>query len=299
MKKIKVLIQDLSIAVILLSIVVVGSFGYGGYLLYTLNQENDLLRADIAELEHILANTEDALVESQDESDRLAEALTNEQGRLDSIKGTIAEVTDTVSDLEKLKELDTELLQKYSKVFFLNEHYVPEKITTIDEGKYLYFESEAEEIDTRIWPFLKKLLDNARNDNIDLFILSGFRSFGTQAALKSGYVFTYGAGTANQFSADQGYSEHQLGTTVDFMTTGISGTLSGFENTDAYEWLLDNAHKYGFTLSYPEGNTYYQFEPWHWRFVGEDLAKDLYNDEIHFYDMPQRAIDEYLLEIFD
>jgi len=62
---------------------------------------------------------------------------------------------------------------------------------------------------------------------------------------------------------------------------------------------LANAHKYGFTLSYPEGNQYYVFEPWHWRFVGEDLARDLKRDERHFYDLDQRAIDGYLLEIFD
>jgi D-alanyl-D-alanine carboxypeptidase len=86
--------------------------------------------------------------------------------------------------------------------------------------------------------------------------------------LKSQYRVTYGAGTANSFSADQGYSEHQLGTTVDFTTPKVGGTLTGFDKTDSYKWLQNNAYKYGFILSYPSSNGYYIFEPWHWRFVG-------------------------------
>ena len=63
--------------------------------------------------------------------------------------------------------------------------------------------------------------------------------------------------------------------------------------------MVRNAYKYGFTLSYPEENGYYIFEPWHWRFVGTDLADDLRRDNAHFYDWEQRKIDEYLISIFD
>ncbi len=108
----------------------------------------------------------------------------------------------------------------------------------------------------------------------------------------------YGAG-ANTFSADQGYSEHQLGTTVDFSSDEIGGGLTDFQNTKAFAWLEENAHRYGFTLSYPEANEYYIYEPWHWRFVGQELADDLYDDGKHFYDYDQRTIDEYLISIFD
>src|SRR5690606_38397067 len=98
----------------------------------------------------------------------------------------------------------------------------------------------------------------------------------------------------------QGYSEHQLGTTIDFTTEGLGGGLvTSFENTPAFAWLADNAHKFGFTLSYPKGNAYYMYEPWHWRFVGEDLAEDLHEDDAYFYDWDQRKIDTYLIKIFD
>jgi D-alanyl-D-alanine carboxypeptidase len=148
-------------------------------------------------------------------------------------------------------------------------------------------------------PYLTDLIDDANKNNLELQVLSGYRSFSTQSSLKATYSFIYGAGTANRFSADQGYSEHQLGTTVDFTTKKTLGSLEGFENTEEYKWLLENAHRYGFVISYPAGNAYYKFEPWHWRFVGTDLASRLYNDKVYFYDMDQRDIDTYLAFIFD
>ena len=86
---------------------------------------------------------------------------------------------------------------------------------------------------------------------------------------------------------------------MDLITTGIGGTLAGFDDTETYNWLLQNAHKFGFTLSYPKNNGYYIYEPWHWRFVGVQLATDLKNQNKNFYDMNQRDIDEYLVNIFD
>ena len=144
----------------------------------------------------------------------------------------------------------------------------------------------------------KPLLEEAKEDEVDLKVVSAFRSFDTQAQLKSSYRVTYGSG-ANAFSADQGYSEHQLGTTVDFTTESVGSTFSGFDRTPAYTWLLENAYRYGFILSYPPDNSYYQYEPWHWRFVGKKLARDLHRENMNFYDLDQREIDEYLGEIFE
>lgn len=148
-------------------------------------------------------------------------------------------------------------------------------------------------------PFLQAMLTAASSSNATMYVASAYRSFGTQAALKSEYVMTYGEG-ANTFSADQGYSEHQLGTTVDLITTGMGGELTtDFAKTDAFKWLQANAYKYGFEMSYPEGNSYYQYEPWHWRFVGVKLTNYLHKNSMNFYDMDQRAIDAYLPDLFD
>ncbi len=143
------------------------------------------------------------------------------------------------------------------------------------------------------------MLDDAASTTT-IQIASAYRSFDTQESLKTSYKVIYGAGSANQFSADQGYSEHQLGTAVDLITPSMKGSLTtAFDKTPASLWLNDNAYKYGFILSYPKGNTYYQYEPWHWRFVGVQLATRLHNENKHFYDLDQRDINTYLVNIFD
>lgn len=279
-----------------------------GVLLYLKNAEYTALQneyhsltattsARIASLESQLGNTRVELSQATSTNEQLARTLQEEQGRNEEFAAQINEISDTVGILDKLSKTDEELLQKYSKVSFLNEHYIPSDLSEIDD-EWKYTESKKLQLHSKVIPYLEDMLEDALDDGVKLWVVSAYRSFGEQQQLKGAYTVTYGSG-ANAFSADQGFSEHQLGTTLDFTTEGIGGGLSGFGNTEAYEWLLDNAHKYGFTLSYDEENGYYIFEPWHWRFVGEDLAKDLHKAKAHFYDWDQRKIDEYLISIFD
>lgn len=253
--------------------------------------------ARITELETVLTETQTVLQESIDENDGLSKDLRREKNKNDAFEEQIEKIGSTVGTLDKLAKTDPELLQKYSKVFFLNEHYMPAKLVEINKS-YLYNESIPKFIHAEIAPFLKDMFDDALTDGVKLWVVSAFRSFDEQEDLKGNYSVTYGSG-ANTFSADQGYSEHQLGTTLDLTTEGLTGGLAGFDTTPAYTWLVTNAYKYGFTLSYPKENAYYIFEPWHWRFVGTDLAKDLHADKKFFYDLDQRKIDEYLISLFD
>ncbi|MEK7552168.1 MAG: M15 family metallopeptidase [Patescibacteria group bacterium] len=241
---------------------------------------------------------EATLTETTIEKTALAEQLDAEQRKNADFEEQISEIEGTIGDLEKLSKTDPELLNKYSKVYFLNENYIPSGIVQIPSA-YTQNDSKDYWLHKQIWPFLEKMIKAAKADRIDLEIISGYRSFDEQVEVKSGHVVVYGAGTANQFSAEQGYSEHQLGTTVDLTTKELGINYEQIETTKAYEWLQKNAYKYGFILSYPEGNTYYQFEPWHWRFVGIKLAKDLNDDGKYFYDLSQREIDAYLINFFD
>ena len=247
-------------------------------------------------LERELAAARLQFTMSETERERLEANLAREEERNDAFAAQISAIGGTVDTLDRLAQLDEELLQKYSRVYFLNENYVPRQLRRIDNA-HLFEQRGLEYILREVEPFLDDLMDDARDDDIDLSIVSAYRSFDEQAALKGEYLVQYGSG-ANAFSADQGYSEHQLGTAVDFTTTALNGGLTGFENTDAYAWLTDNAHKYGFTLSYPQGNEFYIFEPWHWRFVGVELATYLHRYGLHFYDLPQREINDYLIDIF-
>lgn len=229
---------------------------------------------------------------------RQSEGLTLVETKVGAYREEASTVLNTVSTLQKLSQTDPQLLAKYSKVFFLNENYAPARLTAIPDD-YKYSNTKAVSIQSDVWTHLKMLIDDARRSNINLFVSSGYRSFAEQKNLKSDYRVVYGAGTANQFSADQGYSEHQLGTALDFITSGIGGDLDSFEGTPAQLWLMANAYRYGFILSYPKSNTYYQYEPWHWRYVGIKLAKDLHDSSKNFYDLDQREIDRYLVNIFE
>lgn len=255
-----------------------------------LTTERDLASSTIAELSSRLSLTADELDDIQDD-------YRDEKNKNDEFENQIKKISGTVGVLDKLSKTDKELLQKYSKVYFLNEHYIPEKIVPI-EKKYLYNENASKSIHGKVEPYLNDMIDAALKDGIKIWVVSSYRSFNEQASLKGAYTKTYGSG-ANTFSADQGYSEHQLGTTLDFTTEGLNGSINGFDGTPAYTWMQKNAHKYGFTLSYPKGNAFYVYEPWHWRFVGKDLASDLKKDDAYFYDWDQRKIDEYLISIFD
>ena len=227
----------------------------------------------------------------------LEDALTQERAKTGSFERQIKDISGTVGTLAKLAETDPELLAKYSKVYFLNENYAPSILALIPK-EHLSDPDRTLEIHGKVAPYLEELIEEAKEDGVELRIVSAYRSFGTQAALKNGYAVTYGAG-ANRFSADQGYSEHQLGTTVDFTTSALGSAFTGFGKTEAHAWLKENAHRYGFVLSYPEGNTYYVSEPWHWRYVGTELARRLHKEEKYFYDLDQREINTYLASLFD
>ncbi len=290
--------KNLFLGVVAFAILIV-AFGVYKYYSVNLNLKNAESRIASITAEFQAKNTEleGLLAQVNHDNQNLTDALDAEREKVDGFQNDIKKITKTVGTLEKLSQIDPELLKKYSKVYFLNEHYTPPDLTYVSK-KFLESQSKLEKVHEKVWPYLKNLLEDAQDDDIDLKVTSAYRSFEEQTSLKGGYKVVYGAGSANQFSADQGYSEHQLGTTVD-LTASSTTAFVNFENTEAYKWLLNNAYKYGFVLSYPKGNIYYQFEPWHWRFVGVQLANDLHDDDKFFYDMDQRDIDKYLVEIFD
>ncbi len=273
-----------------------GGFGWYRYDLAAGAAEAARAEAEAARAE--AASTTVALELARTETAQLAEQLAAEKEKSDDLAQEKRKAERKADELEDLAKLDPELLAKYSKVFFLNENYTPPKVLDVP-AEYRSPEDKELTVHKQVLPFLKKMIEAAEDDGVTIDVASAYRSFGEQADLKGSYSVTYGTTAASKFSADQGYSEHQLGTTVDLTTPAIGGGLTGFDKTEAFAWLEENAYKFGFTLSYPAGNAYYIYEPWHWRFVGEDLARHLHKKGIHFYDMDQRDIDSYLGEIFD
>lgn len=286
---------------IVAALLLAGAFAFGGYRYSLALKEIAAGKAELAQVQETAANTQ-ALLEAEiaqktDKNTELEGLLRTEQKKNGYFEEQLSDLSGTVGTLEKLAKTDPELLAKYSKVYFLNENYAPPALSKIPD-EYAFQEGRTYELHAEVEPHLRDLLDEATEDGLSLKVASAYRSFSTQSSLKSGYQVRYGSG-ANAFSADQGYSEHQLGTTVDLTTMEVGGMFVGFDETEEFEWLKDNAWRYGFILSYPKGNGYYQYEPWHWRFVGRDLAERLHEDDGVFYDLDQRTIDTYLAGLFD
>ena len=114
----------------------------------------------------------------------------------------------------------------------------------------------------------------AEADGVALKIISAFRSVDRQAEIvreKIAHGLTLGAIFAA--SAPPGYSEHHTGRAVDVGTPGARALEEDFEETPAFRWLVANAGRFGFVLSFPRDNPHgYVYEPWHWRYTPDDLA---------------------------
>ena len=120
-----------------------------------------------------------------------------------------------------------------------------------------------------------QMKSDSYSEEINIYVVSGFRSYNTQNTLYNNYVNRDGRDEADTYSARPGHSEHQTGLAADFNMVD-----DDFEYTAEGKWLNDNAYKYGFILRYPKGKTGetgYIYESWHYRYVGVDLASKLYN----------------------
>lgn len=116
----------------------------------------------------------------------------------------------------------------------------------------------------------------ANADGIDFFFRSGYRSFANQVAIYNQYLRTDPGGKASvdRYSAPPGASEHQTGLAVDI--DNGNGLSNEFDQTPAGIWLHENAYKFGFIIRFPKGKehiTGYQYEPWHFRYVGVEIAQ--------------------------
>lgn len=127
---------------------------------------------------------------------------------------------------------------------------------------------------------LMKMIDAAKKEGIDLLVISGYRTESTQAGLYNNSVKRNGEEHALIYSAKPGYSEHQLGLAVD-----LNDTEERFDQTKEYKWLKANSYKYGFIERYPKGKEFitgYGYEPWHYRYLGVDLATKVFTENVTY-----------------
>lgn len=147
--------------------------------------------------------------------------------------------------------------------------------------------SNGQMVDSRIYPYLQEMFDAARTEGVYPVVREGYRTAEEQQEIlddkiqnyiNQGYSQVKAERTAKEWVALPGTSEHQLGIAVD-----INADKSKCSNEDVYGWLAENAYKYGFVLRYPPGKqkiTGTSYEPWHYRYVGKEVAREIYEREI-------------------
>ena len=167
--------------------------------------------------------------------------------------------------------------KNWSLILVNRDHPLPDNYTidtvTLSNGQI---------VDERIYPYLQKMFDDMRSEGIYPEVVSGWRTYEKQQQLMDekiqeyaaeGYSYEEAVAKAEKWVAIPGTSEHQLGLAVDINADGINSY-----GDEVYGWLLENAWKYGFVKRYPEDKTEITGiinEPWHYRYVGYDAAKEM------------------------
>lgn len=161
----------------------------------------------------------------------------------------------------------------------LASNYIPKNMT-VPKVKFSFNEYDDKKLmRADAATALEGLFAEAKSSGIDIYAVSGYRSFARQSEIFTSSANKYGQAQANKSSARAGQSEHQTGLAMDLTSASVNYVLSQeFGNTKEGVWLKANASKHGFIIRYQQGKesiTGYQYEPWHIRYVGKKAAQDI------------------------
>ena len=168
-----------------------------------------------------------------------------------------------------------------NRTYNLPDTYVPGDLVKLTDVPTVLSNPEVNQMRSVAYEALKQLFTAAKDEaSYDLYARSGYRSYNTQVSLYSSYVTNHGQAAADTFSAKPGQSEHQTGLVMDITCEAMNFQLDDtFGDTDEGKWVSENAHRFGFIVRYPKGKediTGYMYEPWHLRYLGVELAIDVY-----------------------
>ncbi len=172
-----------------------------------------------------------------------------------------------------------------NKYYYLGEDYVPNNLEEINKE---YARSGMKLVKEAKDAF-ESLSAKAKEDDLQIIAMSSYRSYQYQDNLYNRYVQNDGVENADTYSARPGFSEHQTGLAIDIYNGKENYT--NFENTEEFKWMQENAYKYGFILRFPKDKTKetgYQYESWHYRYVGVEISKIINQKKI--------CLEEYYVE---
>ena len=183
----------------------------------------------------------------------------------------------------KLNSIDV-LVNKYH---YLPSDFVPDNLVVTDK----YSKGNIKLVDEAYNAF-KRMATDAEKENLKLRIISAYRSYDYQKNLYNNYLKNDTQENVDNYSARPGFSEHQTGLAIDIDNEVIS--YDKFHLTQEFGWMKSNCYKYGFILRYDinkENITGYQYEPWHYRYVGLKISEYIHRNNITF--------EEYYHEFLD
>lgn len=202
----------------------------------------------------------------------------------------------TLPDLPDCKEIATEYtpeINEWSMVLVNPWNKLPDDfsvmLTELDNGNA---------VDSRIYNDLQEMLNDARSEGLEPLICSSYRSYELQDRLFRNKVDFYLSEGYDSYNAEReaakwvafpGTSEHQTGLAVDIVSIHYQLLDENQEDTPEQKWLMENSYKYGFILRYPTDKSHItgiNYEPWHYRYVGKEVAKEIYEQGL--------CLEEYL-----
>jgi len=198
----------------------------------------------------------------------------------------IVAIVNTNNDYEFYDhDIDTDISKDHlllvNKFYHLNSDYEPTDLVTVN-NKYYYGSNH--KIRSEVYEAFKNMWNAAYEENIYLIINSSYRDYKSQTEVYDDYKNSNGTTYADSIAARPGYSEHQTGLSLDIFSKEHTNT-SNFKDSSAHIWLNNNAYKYGFIERYEEGKeaiTGFAAESWHWRYVGDEVATYIHNNNITF-----------------
>ncbi len=177
--------------------------------------------------------------------------------------------------------LDTAIL--VNKYYYLESDYIPDDLVNISQT-YSWGENGSQKTRQVVYDAFIDMWNAANKEGYYLMVNSSFRNYQDQESVYNAYKNTSGETYANSIATKPGFSEHQTGLALDIFSKSNTNKNT-FKDTPEAKWLKENAYKYGFILRYPEEFeeiTGITFEPWHYRYVGKDIAKYIYENNITF-----------------
>ncbi len=290
--------KKIRIIILMIVLIVIGIYGYhytnqDSYQLakigYQTKEINDLLKLDhdkiAVALKHDYHTHIPALLKEQYVIPAYLDRYLNYQKKHPELSMamvvTMVNVNRDRDYYQQPKKTDTkkQTIMLVNKYYALTNDYTPQNLVTIS-NQYSYGENA---VIKEVYDHYMDMYQAAKQQGLNLIVTSSYRDYEYQDELWKHYKAQQGQAWADSISARPGHSEHQTGLTLDIATYG--SVFNDFTDTEEFKWMQEHAHQYGFILRYPEGKeeiTGYDYESWHYRYVGVDVATKIKELKITF-----------------